>query len=183
MKFTSSQPSRAHCNSTIIYFYQRKQNLAQFVKVLRYTVFCLPACLPPSLPDVSSTSGRSQILSHNTEYQCANTDLLFRLRFIHWVMVSPFILPCFPFSFTGEWKGEKFLKRCRWIVWLILLHHANGQIHMSLIASSLKIVNKWNVLPCTDSSQPGWFHVQTYMYVLGVWFDNTADTKIKHIWW
>ena len=34
MKFTSSQPSRAHCNSTIIYFYQREQNLTQFVKVL-----------------------------------------------------------------------------------------------------------------------------------------------------
>ena len=34
MKFTSSQPSRVHCNSTIIYFYQREQNLTQFVKVL-----------------------------------------------------------------------------------------------------------------------------------------------------
>ena len=34
MKFTSSQPSRAHCNSTIIYFYQREQNLTQFIKVL-----------------------------------------------------------------------------------------------------------------------------------------------------
>ena len=34
MKFTSSQPSRAHCSSTIIYFYQREQNLTQFVKVL-----------------------------------------------------------------------------------------------------------------------------------------------------
>ena len=34
MKFTSSQSSRAYCNSTIIYFYQREQNLTQFVKVL-----------------------------------------------------------------------------------------------------------------------------------------------------
>ena len=34
-EFTSSQPSRAHCNSTIIiYFYQREQNLTQFVNVL-----------------------------------------------------------------------------------------------------------------------------------------------------
>ena len=33
LKFTSSQPSRAHCNSTIIYFYQREQNLTQFIKV------------------------------------------------------------------------------------------------------------------------------------------------------
>ena len=35
MKFTSSrQPSQAQCNSTIIYFYQREQNVTQFVKVL-----------------------------------------------------------------------------------------------------------------------------------------------------
>ena len=34
MKFTSSQPSRTHCNSTIIYFYQCEQYLTQFVKVL-----------------------------------------------------------------------------------------------------------------------------------------------------
>ena len=34
MKFTSSQPSQARCNSTIIYFYQSEENLAQFVKVL-----------------------------------------------------------------------------------------------------------------------------------------------------
>ena len=34
MKFTSSQPSQTHCNSTIIYFNQREQSLTQFVKVL-----------------------------------------------------------------------------------------------------------------------------------------------------
>ena len=46
---------------------------------------------------------------------------MFRLRFIHCTMVSPFILHCFPFSSTGEWKGKKSLKRCRWIVRLILI--------------------------------------------------------------
>ena len=34
MKFTSSRPSRAHCNSTIIYFTSASKNLTQFVKVL-----------------------------------------------------------------------------------------------------------------------------------------------------
>ena len=34
MKFTSSQPLWAHCNSTIIYFYQCEENVTQFVKVL-----------------------------------------------------------------------------------------------------------------------------------------------------
>ena len=34
MKFTGSQPLRAHCNSTIIYFTSANKNLTQFVKVL-----------------------------------------------------------------------------------------------------------------------------------------------------
>ena len=34
MKFTSSQPSRAHYNPTIIYFTSASKNLTQFVKVL-----------------------------------------------------------------------------------------------------------------------------------------------------
>ena len=38
VKFTSSQPSRAHYNPTIIYFTSASKNLTQFVKVLRYTV-------------------------------------------------------------------------------------------------------------------------------------------------
>ena len=35
---------------------------------------------------------------------------------------------------------------------------------MCLIASSVKIITK-RVLRCTDSSQPGWFHIETYMHV------------------
>ena len=71
--------------------------------------------LPASLPAVRPTSGGriGPIFSHNTEYRFANTDLLFRLRFIHCALVSPFILPCLPFSLTGERKGEKSLKGCR----------------------------------------------------------------------
>ena len=70
---------------------------------------------PPSLPAVRPTSNRriGPVFSPNTEYRCANTVLLFRLRFIHCAMVSPFIFHCFPFSLTGERKGEKLLKRCQ----------------------------------------------------------------------
>ena len=60
----------------------------------------------------------------------------------------------------------------RWDCWrgidelygLSLLHHTNGQTHVCLIASPVKIINKSNALPCTDSSQPGWFQVETYVY-------------------
>ena len=31
-----------------------------------------------------------------------------------------------------------------------------------MIAWSVKIINKCKVLLCTNSSQPGWFHVETY---------------------
>ena len=56
------------------------------------------------------------VFSHNAEYRCANPDLLFRLRFIHCAMVSPFIIRCFSFSLTDYWKGEKSQKWC----WLII---------------------------------------------------------------
>ena len=37
----------------------------------------------------------------------------------------------------------------------------------------------------TNSSQPGWFHAETYMCVLGLWFANTGATKItmKQVGW
>ena len=56
-------------------------------------------CQPASQPAVRPTSGRSTgpAFSDNAEYQCAITDLLFRLRFTHCAMVSPFILRCFSF--------------------------------------------------------------------------------------
>ena len=104
-------------------------------------VFCQPACLPAVRP----TSGRriGQIFSYNTEYRLVNTDLLFQLRFIHCAMLSPFILHCFPFSLTGDQKGEKkFWTGANEFYGLYLLRHANGQIHVCLIASSLKIINK-----------------------------------------
>ena len=33
-------------------------------------------------------------------------------------------------------------------------------------------------LLCTDSSQPEWFHAETYMHVLGLIHANTAAAKI-----
>ena len=36
--------------------------------------------------------------------------------------------------------------------------HANGRVHVNVIASSIKFINKHNVLQCIDSSQPWWFH-------------------------
>ena len=37
-------------------------------------------------------------------------------------------------------------------------------------------------LLCTDSSQPGLFHVETYMRILGLWFANTIAAKITIKW-
>ena len=80
--------------------------------------------------------------------------------------------------------------RSRWrgvdeLYGLHLLRHINGQIHMNLIALSVKIITKGDVLLCTDSSQSGWFDVETYMHVLRLYFANTAAAKIviKHVPW
>ena len=54
--------------------------------------------------------------SHNAGYWCATTDMLFWLRFIHCAIVSPFIFHWFSFSLTGEWKGQKSLKKFQCIV-------------------------------------------------------------------
>ena len=88
------------------------------------------------------------------------------------------------------WLVNKKVRKC-WIdvdelYNLYLLRHTNGQMYVCLIASSIKIINKRNVLLCTDSSQPEWFHVEIYvyvLYVLGLWFANTAPARIiiKHI--
>ena len=66
-------------------------------------------CLPASLPAVRPTSGMriGPGFSHNTKYQCANSDLLFQLTLR---IVSPFIFPCLPFPLTGEQKGKKKCK-------------------------------------------------------------------------
>ena len=57
--------------------------------------------------------------------------------------MSPFILPCLPFSLTGERKGEKLLKRFDELHVLYILCHANGQTHVCLIASSVKTIIKF----------------------------------------
>ena len=58
---------------------------------------------------------------------------------------------------------------------LYLLHHINGQMHVCLIASSIKIITK-----CVAAVyQPGWFHVETYMHVLGLQLANTASAAAK----
>ena len=121
------------------------------------------------------TSGRriGPVFYSNTEYRY-NMDLLFQLRFIHCTMVSPFILHCFPFSLTGEQKVRNCWRGVDELYALYLLHHANGQIHVCLL---LKLLPS-TFLSCTDSSQPGSFDVETYMHILGLWFNNTAGAKI-----
>ena len=99
-----------------------------------------PACLPAIRPTNGGRIGPN--LSHNTEYWCANTDLLFRLRFIHCAMVSPFILPCLPFPVTGKWKMRNRWRGVDKLYRLYLLRHTNHQMHLCLIASSVKIITK-----------------------------------------
>ena len=143
-------------------------------------------CRPPSLPVVRPTSGGriGPIFSHNTEYRLANTDLLFWLRFIHCALVNLFILPCLPFSLTGERKGEKSLWRgVDELYSFYLLRHANGQMHVCLIASSVKIIAIKRIAVVYGFKSPGWFDVETCMHVFGLWYANTAGAiKWVDLW-
>ena len=78
--------------------------------------------------------------SHSIEYWCANTDLLFRLRFIYCVMVSL----SFYIAWLSLWLLNKKVRN-HWrgvdkLYGLYLLHHTNGQTHVCLIAAFVKII-------------------------------------------
>ena len=62
---------------------------------------------------------------------------------------------------------------------LYLIRYTNGQTHVYLIASSVKITTK-HAMSCTNSSQPGQFHVEAYIHVLGLWYANTVGA-IKQV--
>ena len=137
----------------------------------------MPAWLPACLPAIRPTSSRSidLVFSHNTEYWLANTDLLFRLRFIHCSMVSPFILHCFPFPLTGERK--------RWeIAEEVSMNYTAYTYYITLMATFmctwlchlLKIINKcivavyWfksaRMVSCWDLHACSWIVICQYSY-------------------
>ena len=71
---------------------------------------------------------------------------MFRLRFIHCTMVSPFIFHCFHFSLTGEQRGEKLLKRYLWIICLIKTH--------SRVSAAKKAMWRTSVLFTESTNSP-----------------------------
>ena len=85
-------------------------------------------------------------------------------------MVSPFILHYFSFSLTGEWKGEKLLKRCWWIAVAYINCPINGQTHVYMIASFVKIINKCNVFAM--------YQFKSARMCFGLLFANTTAAKI-----
>ena len=106
------------------------------------------------------------VLSHNAEYRCANTDILFRLRFIHCVIVSPIILHCFSFSFwlvNKRWDiAEEVLNSNGFITYIMLT--AKCMYTYIWLHHQLKVLTSRTFLSCTNLSQPGLFHVENYIY-------------------
>ena len=87
-------------------------------------------------------------------------------------MVRPFILHCFPFSLTGKCKGEKSVNSTAYTYYITIMAKCTCAWLLYLLKLLTRL--KHNVLLCTDSSQLGWFHVETYMHVLRLWFASTA---------
>ena len=123
--------------------------------------------LSASLPTVRPTSGgRIGPVFLTIQVIDPLPDLLIWLRFIHRTIVSPFILQNFSISLTHEWKDEKSLKRCWWIVMAYTYYVMLMAICMCIwLHHPLKLSTSTAFLPCTNSSQPGWFHVETCLYV------------------
>ena len=96
-------------------------------------------CWPISLHAVRPTSGGriGSVFFHNTEYRLANRDLLFPLRFIHYAIVSLFILHCFSSLWLVNEKVRNHWRGVDKLYGLYILHHANGQMYVYLIISSL----------------------------------------------
>ena len=139
----------------------------------------MSAGLPPRLSAIRPTTGGriGLVFSLNTEYWHANTHQLFQLN----LSITPWwVLSSFIASISLWMMNEKVRNHYRGVnklYGLYLLHQANGQIHVYLSVSSVQIINKHIALPCTDSSEPGRFHIVTYMHVLGLWFANAAAAK------
>ena len=97
---------------------------------------------------------------------------MFRLRFIHCALVSPFILPFLPFSLTGERKDEKSLWRgVDELYSFYLLRHANAKCTCAWLHNPLKLLPLSTLLSCYSCTDygfksPGWFDVETRMHVL-----------------
>ena len=108
------------------------------------------------------------------------TDLLLQLRFIHCTIVSPFTLHHFSFSLTNQQRGEKSLKGCWWIIITAYIYPITlmAKYTCTWLHHPLKLLVHTMFLPCTNSNQAGWLHVETHRCVLGLWFANTATAKI-----
>ena len=80
-----------------------------------------------------------------------------------WEIAEEMLIECTAFTYYVTLMAKCM---CTW------LHHP-----LKLLPSTF--------LPCTDSIQPGWFNVETYMRVLELWFANTAAAEIviKYIGW
>ena len=71
-------------------------------------------------------------VSHNAEYRFATTDLLFRLRFIHCTIVSPFIARCFSLTIEKVRNHKSAVNKF------------NGYVNMIISEPAVKII-KLNV--------------------------------------
>ena len=85
---------------------------------------------------IRPTSGRKVGVVNfpNTEYRCANTNVLFQLWFIHYAMHGESFHPSLlPFLFDNKRKGEKSLKRYRWIVREPYIYYATLRVQVKVV--------------------------------------------------
>ena len=101
------QWNHQNCTASILTYCPFK-----FLKFWNPSIFYLPAIRPTNGERIGLVFLRVQDIYALPQICQSNYNLS---------IVTPFILHCFSFSLTGKSKGKKSLKRCHWIVRLILI--------------------------------------------------------------
>ena len=122
----------------------------EFLKNLKPTHIHLLTCLPAVRP----TSGRRIGPVFLT---IQNINMLTQI-------CCSFILHCFSFSLTGEQKARNHRRGINGLYGVTYYVLLMVKCKCTWLDHPLKLLSRM-FLPCTDSSQPGWFHVVAYNYV------------------
>ena len=117
-------------------------------------------------------------ICYGLQIYCSYQDL----SIVPWWVLSSFIASLSFWLVSEKWEiTEEVLRNCTAYAYYIMLMAKCTCAWLHHLLKLLLIA----LFPCTNSSQPGWFHVETYLRVLGLWFLNTAVAKIaiKQVQW
>ena len=147
---------------------------------------CLPTRLPVCRTCIKPTSSRriGPVFSqHKISTHKHRSVVPIKIHPLHHdESFHPSLLPFLFDWWTKRWEiAEEVLMNCMAYTHYVTLM---AKCMCAWLHHPLKLLLS-KLLPCIDSSQPGWFHAETYMCILRLWFAYTAGAKIaiKRVQW